>query len=202
MQITRNYLRPQSEYSFSHSSSESIIFHTTLGNNYQGARDTLAIRHLSYHFIIDEWGRIFQLIDIGRGAWGAGATSNMNVRATAFFGRVNPNKKSVQIAFVRNGHKTITKSQRDSAVWLVKHIGQQTGIRYNRTNIFYHREVTNYNAWAKPPEVAGYMEQVLDGLVGFKDNKDNVSEDYLRMYIKYLRLKIQLLLLQQKAGVL
>jgi len=201
MQIKQTLLEPQNEYSFAETTGDSLMFHTTLGTNYQGAYDTLKIRHLSYHFIIDEDGTIYQLIDLSRGAWGAGATSRMNVRALAYFGLVNPNQKAIQIAFVRRGQSQLTQEQRDAGVWLTKHIGKQTGARYNRNNMFYHREVTNYNASAKPPEVREYLEQVLDGLVGFKDNTDNVSPEYLKMYIKYLQLLIQVLLLRQKQGL-
>lgn len=199
MEIIRDILEPQSSYSFDHCSGEALMFHTTLGNNYQGAEDTLKTRHLSYHFIIDETGTIRQLIDLKRGAWHSGVTKNLNLRAKVFFGVNNPNKMAIGIAFVRNGQKEITRAQRDAAVWLVKWIGQQTGVRYTADNMFYHREVTNYNLLSKPPEVEHYRLQVVEGVSGYKDNKDAQEKSRMLLYIQYLQLLIKLLGLKLKS---
>lgn len=196
MRIIRSILNPQSSYSFKNSTGEAIIFHTTLGNTYQGAHQTLKLRHLSYHFIIDTDGTIYQLIDTNRAAWGAGATANMNMRAKVFFGTTNPNVIGIQVAFVRFGHKYLTPMQRDAGVWLVKHIGSVTGKRYTWDNTFSHFEVTNYSATSKPREVANYRQQVMDGVVGFKDNKDNKEKTRMLLYIQYLQLQLKLLRLR------
>lgn len=201
MQIIRDILEPQTSFSFSECTGEALMFHTTLGTTYQGAEDTLKDRHLSYHFIIDEIGTIRQLIDINRGAWHAGVTNGMNVRSKVFFKGRNPNKVAIGVAFVRNGQKEITRAQRDAAVWLTKWIGQQTGVRYNADNMFYHREVTNYNPFSKPPEVANYRQQVVDGIVGYKDNKDAGEKSRMKLYIQYLQLLVELLILRKKYGI-
>ena len=172
------------------------MFHTTLGNSYQGAEETLKVRHLSYHFIIDETGTIRQLIDLKRGAWHSGVTKNLNLRAKVFFGTNNPNRMAIGIAFVRNGHSRITDAQRNAAVWLVKEIGKETGIRYTADNMFYHREVTNYSPLSKPPEVETYRQQVVDGVAGFKDNTDAAEKTRLLLYIQYLQLLVKSLTLQ------
>ena len=61
-------LKPEQDYSWPGNTHESIILHTTLGNSYSGAEETLKIRHLSYHFIIDEEGDVFQLVNTSRSA--------------------------------------------------------------------------------------------------------------------------------------
>lgn len=171
--ITIDHLIPVENYSWSNNTHESIILHTTLGNTYQGAFDTLKIRGLSYHYIIDIDGTIRELIPIERSAWHAGVKSNPNARVRAFFGNDNPNRRGIGISFVRRGHPTLEPEQRDAAVWLIKNIGERTGVRYNADNIFTHHEITDY----KPEEVDDYRLEVLDGLVGFKDEKDVPKHD-------------------------
>ena len=191
MKIVEDFLSPLEEYSWSGNTHESIVLHTTLGHSYEGAEETLKIRHLSYHYIIDELGVIRQLVPIDRSAWHAGVKSGQNLRATVFYGDTNPNRRSVGIAFVRFGHERLTDAQRDSAVWLIKEIGKQTGIRYNRDNIFAHYEVTSY----KPYEVfSPYRDQVIEGLEGFKDESDAKEKTKLLLIIQLLQLKLKLLL--------
>ena len=189
MQVTQNILEPTDEYSWEGNSQESIILHTTLGSSYLGAEETLKIRHLSYHFIINEFGDINQLVDVDRSAWHSGVKSNPSPRAVAFFGDSNPNKRSVGIAFVRNGQDRLTNAQRDAGVYLIKKIGAWTGVRYNHENIFYHREVTDY----KPSEVSNYRDQILDGLVGYRDEADTGHKDKQEELIKLLLQLIKLL---------
>jgi len=190
MDIIQKLLKPVEEYSWAGNSQEAIMLHTTLGNSYDGAEQTLKIRHLSYHFIIDEDGEIFQLVDIGRSAWHAGVKSNPNLRARAFFGSDNPNRRSIGISFVRNRHPEITPAQRDAAVWLIKEIGKQTGVRYNRDNIFCHYEVTDY----KPREVENYRQQVVEGLEGYKDEVDAGEKAQYLLLIDLLKQLIRLLI--------
>ena len=165
------------------------MLHTTLGTNYSGAYDTLKIRHLSYHFIIDEDGTIYQLVPLERSAWHAGVKSHPNLRVRTFFGSDNPNRRSIGIAFVRYGDTELTPEQRDAGVWLTKEIGKRTGVRYNADNIFYHQEVTDY----KPREVGRYREQILEGLVGFRDDIDAGEMSDLQLRIKQLMQIIALL---------
>lgn len=206
MKIVKKILTPADEYSWSGNTGEAIVFHTTLGNTYIGAEETLKIRHLSYHYVVDKDGTIYQLVELDRSAWHAGVKSNPNLRSRAFFGEDNPNRRSVGVAFVGDGNvydtsgytvysKAITDKQRDAGVWLVKEIGKQTGVRYNANNIFYHREITDY----KPAFVETIRKQVLEGLVGFKDETDAVAErTVLELTLKMLQLKLQLLLRQIK----
>lgn len=199
MVINKRILKPVDQYSWNGNTGESIVLHTTLGGTYKGAEDTLKIRHLSYHYVIDKDGKIYQLVDISRSAWHAGVRSNPNLRARAFFGEDNPNRRSIGIAFVNKGNMDypgegagyLTKAQRDAAVWLIKEIGKKTGVRYNLNNIFSHYEVTDY----KPQYVENMRGIVVDGLLGFKDEKDNVKEKtILELRLKLLKLKLQALL--------
>lgn len=177
-------LKPERDYSWPGNTHESIILHTTLGNSYIGAHETLRIRHLSYHFIIDEDGEVYQLTDINRSAWHAGVKSKPNLRVRSFFGSDNPNRRSIGIAFVRNGHDRITGAQRDAAVSLIKWLGAQTGVRYNRDNIFAHYEVTDY----KPYEVlVPYRDQVVEGLEGYKDEADAGQKSQMLLIIQLLQ---------------
>lgn len=194
----KNILTPVQDFSWSGNTHESIILHTTLGNTYDGAYNTLKIRHLSYHYIIDEDGEVFQLVDINRSAWHAGVKSNPNLRVRAFFGSDNPNRRSIGVAFVRYGQSEITGAQRDAAVALIKQIGKETGIRYNRDNIFCHYEVTDY----KPREVEGYRQQVVEGLEGYKDETDAGERNKLLLIIELLKTLIKQLLNEENNKVI
>ena len=197
MKIINRILKPEDKFSWEGNTQESIILHTTLGSTYKGAEETLIIRELSYHYIIDKDGTIYQLVENTRAAWHAGVKSNPNLRVRSFF-EDNPNKQSIGIAFVGTGTETednmyvwMTPEQRDSAVWLIKDIGSKNGIRYNANNIFYHREVTDY----KPFYVKYIMETVVRSLVGFKNEKDNVKElTILKLRVQLLKLQLKLLL--------
>lgn len=191
MNPIQSLLTPQGDYSWEGNTHESIVLHTTLGSTYVGAYETLRIRHLSYHFIIDEDGEVYQLVDLERSAWHAGVKSGTNLRARAFYGADNPNRRSVGIAFVRNGHERLTDAQRDTAVQLIKWIGSQTGVRYNRDNIFAHYEITNY----KPYEVlVPYRDQVVEGLEGYKDETDAGEKTKMLLIIELLKQYIALLI--------
>lgn len=185
--IIERILKPEQDYSWSGNTHESIILHTTLGSTYSGAEETLRIRHLSYHFIIDEEGDVYQLVSTDRSAWHAGVKSNPNLRVRAFFGSDNPNRRSIGIAFVRNKHPEITLAQRDAAVHLIKQLGSTTGVRYNRDNIFCHYEVTDY----KPREVEKYRQQVVEGLEGYKDETDAGEKTKLLLVIQLLQTLIK-----------
>ena len=191
MQVKLQLLKPLDEYSWFGNTQESIVLHTTLGNTYEGAYETLKIRHLSYHYIIEADGTIRNLIPIERSAWHAGVKSNPNLRARVFFNDDNPNKRSIGIAFVRYGNPSLTTEQRDAAVWLIKEIGKETGRRYNRDNIFTHHEITDY----KPKEVETYREEVLQALEGYKDDRDAGQKSTTLLYIELLKLKLKYLTL-------
>lgn len=183
-------LKPVEDFSWPGNTHESIILHTTLGSTYIGAYETLRVRHLSYHFIIDEDGEVYELVDVSRSAWHAGVKSNPSLRARAFFGSDNPNRRSVGIAFVRNRQDTITTAQRDVCVSLIKWLGSHTGVRYNRDNIFCHYEITDY----KPKEVENYRQQVIEGLEGYKDDTDAGQKTKLLLIIQLLKTYLSLLL--------
>lgn len=185
MKITKRLLKPAESYSWADNDGSSLVLHTTLGSNYKGAEDTLKARHLSYHFVIDRDGTIYQMVDVSRAAWHAGVKSKPNLRTRNFFGNRNPNRHSVGIAFVGMAYWDFTTEQRDAAVWLIKEIGKQTGVRYNANNIFYHQEITSY----KPSFVKMIRESVLEQLVGFKDEKDNVKEYSLLELIRQILIK-------------
>lgn len=193
MTLQKKLLKPVAEYSWEGNTQESIVLHTTLGNTYIGAEETLKVRHLSYHYVIDKDGAIYQLVDIDRAAWHAGVKSKPNMRASVFYGTDNPNRRSIGIAFVGTWMGEFTNEQRDAAVWLIKEIGKQTGVRYTADNIFYHQEITNY----KPAFVSEIRQKVLTGLIGFKDETDAGEKARLQLFIEYLKLKIKLLTLQK-----
>ena len=174
----------------------SIVLHTTGGYGAENAYRTLIARGLSYNYIIED-GIIYELVPWDKSAWHAGVKKSPNLRARTFFGNENPNKKSVGIAFTypRTGDiSRLPDSDVDAVVKLIKDIGRQTNVRYNPDNIFYHQEITI----DKPKIVKGYRDQVLDGLVGDKDEKDAGERTRLELMIQLLKLRIQLLLLRNK----
>ena len=190
MQLNKQYA---STNYWSGNKPRSIILHTTGGDSVIGAVETLIARGLSYNYIIKN-GTVHELVSYKNSAWHAGVVSGMNMRSQVFFGtgkgEENPNRNSVGIAFAQSfGVKEIPDEDIDACILLIKHLGQQTGVRYNADNIFYHREVTSY----KPLEVKGYREQVLDALVGDKDDKDAGEKTVIRLTIQLLKLKVQLL---------
>ena len=168
----------------------SIMLHTTYGGRtIDGVYDTLKTRGLSYNFVIS-WGNIYCLVDHTNSAWHAGVTDNMNIRSQVFYEDRNPNKHSVGIAFdYPQGNYNLRDEDIDAAVWLIKWLGQKTGVRYNADNIFYHKEVTSY----KPVEVKNYREQVLEALVGDKDDKDVGEKRILELTLQLLKLRLKLL---------
>ena len=170
----------------------SIMMHATLGGTVIGAVDTLKARGLSYNYLI--WGGVvYELVDWSNSAWHAGVTHEMNLRSKSFYGSRNPNKHSVGIAFVQvAGVEAIPEEDVDATVLLLKQIGQESGNRYNADNIFYHQEVTSY----KPIQVKYYREQVINALVGDKDDKDAGEKTWMQLMVQLLQLRIKLLLLQ------
>lgn len=188
MILKQELLKPVADYSWEGNTGESIVLHITAGSNYKGARDTLIARHLSYHFIVDTDGKIYQLVDIKRSAWHAGVKSNPNTRVRKFFGDTNPNRRSIGISFVApldTWFSDINDQQLKSAVELIKYIGSTTGVRYNASNIFSHGEITDYKE-----KMLNECSQVINELVGYKDEKDVVvlqsTIDKLRALIKKL----------------
>lgn len=200
MKITKKLLSPADDYSWAGNTAESIVLHITAGGSYTGAEETLKIRHLSYHFIIEQNGNINQLVELGRSAWHAGIKSNPKPNAVAFFGSDNPNKRSIGISFVCPmdtwSVNDLTEAQVDSAVWLIKDIGRQTGVRYNESNIFTHGDITDYKEQM-------YLErsQVIQELAGYKDEKDvcHVDPDTAKqLQAKIDTLKLALKMIKSK----
>lgn len=178
----------------------SIMLHTTGGSSVLGAVETLRARGLSYNYIIDGIGTIYELVDYHNSAWHAGVVKNPNMRAKVFYGTLqgadNPNRNSVGIAYVYPpADKTkLTDNMVDSTVRLLKAIGSETNIRYNADNIFYHKEVTS----DKPAIVEGYRKQVVDAIVGDKDEKDAKELTRLKLLLQYLQLLLKLKQLTNK----
>lgn len=144
---------------------KSIILHTTLGDSFDGAFETLKARGLSYNYIIDANGKTYEIVAWDKSAWHSGVKSNPNKRVQNFYGDTNPNKHSVGIAFVRNGQDQLTEEQVNASTQLIKQLGENTREVYTKENIFYHQEITDY----KPKEVGLYREQVLEALFGEKE---------------------------------
>ena len=173
----------------------SIVLHTTGGYGFIGAYETLKARGLSYGYIIEPDGKVYELVHWSNSAWHAGVIKRPNLRAKAFYGTLkgkdNPNRNSVGIAFTYpDGIDILTDKQVDSATLLIKQIGKEAGVRYNADNVFYHKEVT-YN---KPAIVKGYRDQVLEALIGDKDHKDALQKTILQLTLQMLKLKLALLM--------
>ena len=175
----------------------SFMLHTTGGYGVIGAVETLIARGLSYNYIIDN-GTVYQLVDWKNSAWHAGVIKSPNMRAQVFYGSLkdaeNPNRHSVGVAFTYPAGgdlENLPDKDIDACVRLMKHVGSETGVRYNADNIFYHQEVTS----DKPIIVKGYRDQILNALVGDKDEKDSGEKARLLLLIQFLTLKLKYLLL-------
>lgn len=175
----------------------SVVFHTTLGHNIINDIDTLQARGLSYNYLISD-GVIYELVHWSRSAWHAGVVDKMNMRSATFYQGENPNKYSVGIGFVQTfGVSHLPEKDVNAAVQLLKHIGSESGIRYNKDNSFYHKEITSY----KPIQAKYYMEQVLNALIGDKDDKDAGEKSKMLLTIQYLQLQIKYLLMLLKKKI-
>lgn len=171
------------------------VEHTTLGTSAESSIEWLRRPHVegSYHFIIDEDGTIHQLVPLDKGAWGAGRWNKPTLRARTLFGNKKINTNAVQCAYSRKHHPRLTKEQVSSGVWLKKFVGKKTGYRYTLDNTIEHWQI----AADKPREVTTYMNQVMDELIGEKDEKDSEQRTKLKMVIQLLMIKLELLLKQR-----
>lgn len=142
-------------------SPESLVFHTLLGS-VEGSYSWLEQIKLSYNYIISADGKVYEQVHWSDSAWHAGRVSKMIARARAFFGLDNPNRRSVGIAFERNGEDRLTPETVAAGVALSKWLGQQTGIMYDWDNSFSHVDITA----DKPVEVRGYRNQIMSELLG------------------------------------
>lgn len=162
--LTKRHPANLDQYSWAGNEPRAIVFHTLLGT-LDGSLSWLEQINLSYHFLIDLDGKIYEHIPLGRSAWHAGRWNEPTERARTFF-KNNPNRESIGIAFAdREGnmvYQNLNDAQIASAVALVKQIGQQTGVRYTEDNTFAHKEI----AVDKPAKVEGYRQAILAGLDG------------------------------------
>jgi len=178
----------------------SIMLHTTGGSSLLGAVETLRARGLSYNYIIDQIGTIYEIVHYSNSAWHAGVIKSPTIKAKVFYGSLkgseNPNRNSVGIAYVypTDNRSSLSDRMIDSTVRLLKAIGSQTAIRYTADNIFAHVEVTS----DKPQIVLSYKKQIIDAIVGDKNEKDLKKISRLKLMIQYLTLLIKVKLLKQK----
>jgi len=187
VKIKKRHPKDLDRFSWAGNEPDSITFHTLLGS-IEGSLAWLEQIHLSYNYLIDTDGTIYEQIPLGRSSWGAGRYLQPNSRVVNFFKGENPNKRTVNVGFARRGEPRITKEQVGGAVALIKIIGQNTGKRYLWDNSFAHHEI----AIDKPREVIGYREQTITALEG--DKKQETKEEQ----ISILKLRIAILQLQIK----
>lgn len=183
------FQEPVDKY-FNTNEPRSIVLHTTLGGTALSSIGWLRQPQVeaSYHYIVDKYGTIYQLVKVKHGAWHAGRFNRPNLRARTFYGTDKVNVNSVGIAFARNGEAELTEEQLDATIWLIKDIGRRIGYRYTADNIFAHKEI----AIDKPAEVLHYREQVLDALIGEKDEKDSEERSKMLQIVQLLQLIIKL----------
>jgi N-acetyl-anhydromuramyl-L-alanine amidase AmpD len=157
---------------------DSLIFHTTLGTSALSSWAWLDHIDLSYHYIINDDGKVYKLVDHFRVAWHAGVVSKPKARVVSHFKGVNPNKPSIGIAFSRNGQEGLSQEQIEACVKLLK------DNKWENLPMFTHNEITSY----KPKEVTGYLAQVKEALRGDK------GEDFRRNLLLELIAKLTLLI--------
>lgn len=168
VRIKKRHLTPLSDHSWKGNTRQAVVLHTLLGS-VKGSYSWLDEIDLSYHYLISEDGEIFEQIPIHRSAWHAGIPNNPKSQARKIFKGENPNRKSIGIAFARQGQRELTKEQAGACTQLIKKISKQTNIEYNEQNIFSHQDITSY----KPKEVNTYKAQVLERLTGEAEPKQS-----------------------------
>jgi len=93
-----------------------VVIHYTQTFSIQDALSILDARKLSAHFILDEKGRVIQLVDTEKKAWHAGESS--------FQGRKNLNDFSIGVELVNPG---LLKDKARWAFGYENHLGQDWG---------------------------------------------------------------------------
>lgn len=139
---------------------DTVVMHWTAGNTAQGAFNALLSQGLSYHYIVDSDGSVFELVPEGRSAFHAGCAgtaSNIECRSV--------NSNSIGISLVdcgenRTGCTTtcipfegderygpacftnFTEAQYEASAELIAQIsGRHPGIRLHRDHLIGHDEV-------------------------------------------------------------
>jgi len=188
--INKQLFYPQEDYSWVDANGpQSIVLHTLLGT-VEGSDAWLRDIGLSYHFMIKEDGEVRQIVEVDNAAWHSGVVSKPNKRARHFYGDINPNRRSIGIAFERNGEAELTKQQRQACTWIIKHLEKEVDTHFNDENIFAHCEITSY----KPQEVADYRLEVLETLEGGKYPQNTKTRAELISERNRLQSKIMTLL--------
>lgn len=155
---------------------DSIVFHYTAGHEVDHAYEALWESRLSYHYIIDKDGKIYQFVDESRAAIHAGCQIS-NERG--FPCDSGYNQRSIGISFVNLGHagregideceiipdfngiknacwQEYTQEQQDAAIRLIADIverqeAQGNTIRLNRDTIKTHQEIDPHRKYDPGP---------------------------------------------------
>lgn len=166
--IKIRHLEPLSDHSWRRNRPQSIIFHTLLGS-VDGSYSWLDKVNLSYNYIIDKDGTIYEQVPYNRSAWHAGIMDNPTKRVKDFF-IANPNVDSVGVAFARNGEGELTEAQTKAAIDLIGYLEDETGNEYTPENMFAHNEISSY----KPEEVLDYKHQIIKRMEGEQINENRI----------------------------
>lgn len=143
-----------------------LLIHATASDTLKSAADWLCLESsdVSTHYIIDEAGRIFQLVDDQDTAWHAGASKWKGLETfypqTKVYS-VNPASIGIELVNLNNGRDPYEQAQIDSLTWLVEWKARQYGIK--RENVVRHLDVAIPKGRKSDP--AGFdWAKWLDGL--------------------------------------
>lgn len=130
---------------------EAIVWHTLYGT-LEGSISWLKRIRLSYNYIIGADGTIIEQVPPHLGAWHAGVFRNPTAYARKYWGKKNPNRHSIGIAFERRGEENLTEAQIQAGRWLRDKLKKEWNIEEEQA----HYEIST----DKPVEVLHYMRQM------------------------------------------
>lgn len=117
-----------------------IVVHATASDTLESAASWLCLdsSEVSTHYVIDEAGRIFQLVKDEDTAWHAGESKWRGLETTYKNGQksVNPASIGVELVNKNDGKDVYEQAQIDALTWLVEWKARQYGIK--RENIIRH----------------------------------------------------------------
>ena len=133
---------------------QSVIFHIDLGTE-AGTTDWIlnGPTSVSYNYYITRKGDIIEFVPYYLGAWHAGVVSSPTAEAKAFYGKNNPNLRSIGVCYEGKTVGTkATSKQINAGKELIKFLNEKNKIK----KYFIHQELTSYK-----PKIVKLFKRVV-----------------------------------------